>query len=498
MALHSALLVAFVLVFICYRYVLYPAFLSPLSKIPSSHPTASILPVWFWWKERTNCQARSLFDAHQRKGPVMRVEPNHVSVASLDGLRVIFHAGKFDRTDWVLQLRNYNGTPNLVSMLDSKHHATRRRIVSQVYSKSYILSSVDFQRLSQILLFDQLLPVFDEAAKTGWGVDVFELGYAIAVEFTIAYLLGTSNCLDIVRKGKEHERRMYLAAGKIKVLKLKGFKEAAKQLEDHGLDMCRKAEAFLILTKENKSKIDDQNKESASTYPVVYAQLRDSIPEKEGSKTPQETLHLVASELLDNMEAGRIAIGGALTYILHELTLRPALQSDLREELMTLEPPLIYPPGPNRISTTTLRKLDSLPLLNAVILETLRVRIPVLLPIRRLVPQGGAVINGFFLPAGTVVSSSAYTLHMNKDAFPEPTKWIPQRWLDLPDAAAEQIPGAGGDHGEMEKGRLPNDPRRWFWAFISGSKMCTGNNFALMGKSRTHYNGVHRTPPSVS
>src|ERR1700749_1102355 len=102
MAFHSTLIAALVLaILLFYRYVLYPAFLSPLSKIPSAHPIASILPVWLWWTDRKGRQARSILDAHKRKGPVVRIDPDHVSVASLDGLRVIFHVGKYDRTDFV-------------------------------------------------------------------------------------------------------------------------------------------------------------------------------------------------------------------------------------------------------------------------------------------------------------------------------------------------------------------------------------------------------------
>src|SRR5207244_1578158 len=64
MALHSILL-AVGLGFLFYRYILYPAFISPLSKIPASHPLAPILPFWLTWKAYTGCQARSIFDAHR-------------------------------------------------------------------------------------------------------------------------------------------------------------------------------------------------------------------------------------------------------------------------------------------------------------------------------------------------------------------------------------------------------------------------------------------------
>jgi hypothetical protein len=458
MSLHTALLPALALAgFLLYRYLLYPAFFSPLAKIPTPHPLAGVVRFWLSSKERSGCQARSLLEAHRRHGPVIRVEPNHVHVASLDGLRVVFHVGRYERTDFVLPFQNYNGTANLLTMLDSKAHAVRRRIMSHIYSKSYILNSADFHKLSHIILFERLLPNFDEAAETGRGVDVFKMSYAVSAEFMSAYQVGTGQDMDIVRKGTEARRDAYLDAGRTKLSELAGAKEAAKVLEDQNLEMCAKAEDFLASTEKNES-----------TYPVVYALLRDAIPKKEGSKSDRETLLLLASETLDNLEAARVGVGTALTYIFHEITTRPAIQSALREELLTLDPPFAHPAGPAcAIATATLRALDALPLLDAVITETLRLRNPVLIPARRVVPAGGAVVDGFFLPAGTEVSASTHTLHMNRDAFPDPGTWDPARWLGLP---------AGKDRGE-------NDPRKWFWTFITGSRMCIGNNFAMLGES---------------
>jgi len=115
--------------------------------------------------------------------------------------------------------------------------------------------------------------------------------------------------------------------------------------------------------------------------------------------------------------------------------------------------------------------LDGLPLLDAVVMETLRLRNPILTPSRRVVPRSGAVIEGFFIPAGTVVSSSPYTLNRNPDAFPDPEEWKPQRWIGLSDAA--------GNRRGAEKGRESNNPRVWFWTFISGNRMCVGKDFAI-------------------
>jgi cytochrome P450 len=117
---------------------------------------------------------------------------------------------------------------------------------------------------------------------------------------------------------------------------------------------------------------------------------------------------------------------------MHELSPQPAMQSALREELMTLDALLRHPAagGTDKISTATLRKLEGLSLLRGVAMETLRLHNPVLIPSRRVVPEGDASIDGYFPPRGVVIGTSAYSLHMNPDAYPEPTRWISDCWLD--------------------------------------------------------------------
>ena len=370
-------------------------------------------------------------------------------------------------------------------------------MTSQIYSKSYLLSSVDFQMLSQILLFERLLPILNDAAETGQVVDMYELACATGAEVMAAYQMGTGNGMDIVRKGKEYERRVYLENGKKKLMETKGYKKAAKQLEVECLEMLKKAEDFLRSSSsapdDSKGNMDDENmgtdqvienrSGSTSTYPVVYAQLRASITEKEQPKNVQETLRLIGSEFLDNIEAARLGVGIVVTYAMYEISLHPGLQSSLRKELMTLEMPLSYPPCKNIFSTSVLRQLDGFPLLDAVLTETLRLHSPIPGPLPRLVPKGGTVIEGYFIPAGVNINSSAYCLHRSQVAYPEANLWKPERWMEIRNAASGQEFQNGGDGGELEKSRREDDPRRWFWVFGSGGRMCSGNNFALLCKS---------------
>ena len=61
------------------------------------------------------------------------------------------------------------------------------------------------------------------------------------------------------------------------------------------------------------------------------------------------------------------------------------------------------------------RKLASIPLLNAVLMETLRLSSPFFLP--RVVPPEGAIIEGTWIPGGTVVALAAHTQQTSEENF---------------------------------------------------------------------------------
>jgi cytochrome P450 len=148
-----------------------------------------------------------------------------------------------------------------------------------------------------------------------------------------------------------------------------------------------------------------------------------------------------------------------------ELSHRPNLQDELRAELLLLQPSLKYPfpSGGENGSFPHPSSVDNLPLLDAIVRETLRLHAPASSPLPRVTPDtpGGTSIDGFDgIPGGITVSSSAYTLHRIEEVYPQPTEWLPQRWLD---------PGSGKKH----------DMRRLWWPFGSGGRMCLGSNFAL-------------------
>lgn len=99
----------------------------------------------------------------------------------------------------------------------------------------------------------------------------------------------------------------------------------------------------------------------------------------------------------------------------------PSKLQKLREELRTVPK--------NGDGLYEYKAVRQLPYLNACIKEALRMSSPVPGILPRLVPEGGMTWKGYYLPAGTSVSSSVMSVSMNAGIFPNPKQYIPERWL---------------------------------------------------------------------
>jgi hypothetical protein len=89
-----------------YNFIIYPTFLSPLSKVPNVHWSTPISPLWILWTRYHNQENRRLHAAHLKLGPVIRVGPNELSVNDLGSLRTVY-AGGFEKGQWYSIFDNY-------------------------------------------------------------------------------------------------------------------------------------------------------------------------------------------------------------------------------------------------------------------------------------------------------------------------------------------------------------------------------------------------------
>lgn len=371
---------------------------------------------------------------------------------------------------------------NMFSTVEGKAHSKRKRMMSNVYSKSHIQSSPIMRAVAATILHTRLLPQLSSWSVTGSPVDVFDMFAAATMDFVTCYQFGLSagtNFLsdevlrrDFLRRYRSRRAHVFwpgelptLTAwlGKVGIrLVPRWVDEANRWIERWALDMCDRAAELT----------------GTDTGGAVFPQLMCALGQDDGSKSPtpgapQERRLTVASEMLDHLAAGFETSSITLTYLAWELSRRPCAQARLRQELKALMPP-------SSGSLPDPKELDRLPYMHAVVQETLRLHAAIPGPQPRVTPfPAGAELGGedegrgrassssssssFTIPPNVRVSASAHVLHRNPEVFPDPETWLPERWLE------------GEGEGERER-------NRWFWAFGSGGRMCVGSNLAIYRK----------------
>ncbi|KAF5676274.1 putative benzoate 4-monooxygenase cytochrome P450 [Fusarium denticulatum] len=333
------------------------------------------------------------------------------------------------------------------------------------------------------ILVNRLLPALDGSLESSRGsistdcndVEVFGLYLATAMDLITAYIFGLSNATNFI--SDEPYRRdwqdMYLARANYPFW----TQESNKKLSDWNWELCENVRKTSKATRSPSNSQDIQR----SDEPVVYNSLLAGIDREfktHGEKSILYTTSIlqrdraIASEVMDHSLAGQETAGIALTYATWHISKSPELQRQLHAEVQLLKPSLVINPkaASGLINTSALpdpKEVDSLPLLHAIVTETLRLHAPIPGPQPRQTPQHGCNIAGYFIPGDVRIASLAYTLHRDKEVFPEPEEWKPERWIS-------QTPGKSpddeGKHREMQ---------RLFWAFGSGGRMCVGSNFAM-------------------
>ncbi|RDL32061.1 uncharacterized protein BP5553_09463 [Venustampulla echinocandica] len=449
------------------------------SAIPNAHFTAPYSRFWLRWIKLTGREHHARNAAHKRLGSVIRIAPQELSVNCIkDGVQTIYSSA-FEKTIWYSGFKNY-GQSFMFSMAANKPHSERKRMLAHVYSKTHIQNSMTLNSILDTMLLKRFIPQMREWAKEGCVVNVNLENKALFMDVITAYLFGLENGTNFIQNPEEKVLlrkfesftyglfwasefpgllvsinrlresilgdlvRYYRVTERLGLtnlihqLRIPVLADTArcyKSVETFVLDLCQRAK--------------DRMSPSAmghSSHLTVYSSFRERL--EESQTVPSDLLDVtIAGELLDEIQAAHEPTGITLAFLMWELSRHPEACARLQRELDTLG------------TVRSAQAIDNLPFTDALLKETMRLYPAGLGPFPRCVPEKGAVVDGFDLAPGTIVSSSAYALHRHPGVFPEPENWTPSRWID---ATAER----------------KNEMAKWFWAFGSGSRMCIGSHLA--------------------
>lgn len=165
--------------------------------------------------------------------------------------------------------------------------------------------------------------------------------------------------------------------------------------------------------------------------------------------------------LFININAGSDTIASTARAIFYYLLKHRATFTRLHEELeQATKAGKLTTPLP------TWSEVQTLPYLNAVIKEALRLNPALALPLERIVPATGVQIGETFIAPGTIVGVNPWVLHRDTRIFGDDAEqWNPDRWLS---DDAEKVKYM--DHHIL--------------AFGAGKRTCLGRNIAMLEMSK--------------
>lgn len=142
------------------------------------------------------------------------------------------------------------------------------------------------------------------------------------------------------------------------------------------------------------------------------------------------------------------------------LASHPTIQARLRAEIHSKIPSLSSAPDPTFDLAST---LESLPLLNAVCLETLRLYPTV--PVSLRVANKDTSIGKHFVPKGTSAYVVPWAINRAEKYWgPNATEFVPERWIDEKTGRANNTGGAVSNYNIL--------------TFLHGPRSCIGKDFA--------------------
>ncbi|KAK5057830.1 hypothetical protein LTR84_011831 [Exophiala bonariae] len=441
-----ASVVAYGALYIVLRAV-YRLFLHPLSAFPGPR-LAAATSLWKAYYQCTGSFTHHLIDLHKIYGPVVRIQPHELHFQSTDAFFDIYNTK--NRWDKDAALYHSFGEDEssfgYVSHLEAKE---RRDVLSKIFSPKAV-EEAEHLILMKVNNFCAALTRQNAAGKPS---DLLFAFRCVTMDVITYLCFGQSgNAVDEPDFHDPLIEAMHNSTALVPVFF--HFKIIRKLIMGMPPEMAKKSapetagliNMQVLLKKQIDRHVNDP--ETLETLPhktTIYHILLDPKSHKSRGPASAKSLYEESQALMfggGDTTANVIMVG---TFYLLK---RPDLVQKLQDELREYWPDLV--PG----REPKLSVLEEMPFLNAVIKESLRIGpgIPSGLP--RIIPAGGAVVDGNKVPAGTVVSTSSWFVHHDESIFPEPDVFKPERWQ-------------GEQAKELEKYLVP---------FSKGARMCLGFN----------------------
>ncbi|KAI0136840.1 benzoate 4-monooxygenase [Xylariales sp. AK1849] len=448
--------------FIAYYLVPYYFTYGRLRAIPAPFP-AQFSNLWLLYVCRRGKRYEYADEVHKRLGPVVRIQPNHVSIADDDAIQLVYGHGngflKAEFYDAFVSIRR-----GLFNTRDRAEHTRKRKMIAHTFApksigqfEPYIHQNLEtfvkkwddivarkaqadgFAHIECLSWFNFV--AFDTIGDLAFGAPfgMLEAGADIAeVRMSVDSPPVYSPAIEILNRRGE----VSAALGVFPELK-----PYARWLPDpffsNGLEAVQSLAGIAIArVKERLENPPDINRTDLLT------RLQEGRDEK-GEPLGFEEL---TAEALTQLIAGSDTTSNSSCALLFHITKTPGVLAKLQAELDAAIP--------KEMKVPSYEMVRNLPYLENIINETLRHHSTSGIGLPRQIPldSQGVHFRGHYFPPGTVLSVPTYTIHHSKEIWgSDAYEFRPERWEDV-----------------------TTRQRNAFIPFSYGPRSCVGRNVAEM------------------
>ncbi|KAJ6055375.1 hypothetical protein N7444_004473 [Penicillium canescens] len=413
--------------------ILYTFFLSPLRSVPGPL-FARFTRLWELYILHKGHFHRDIVRMHEEQGPVVRIAPNKYSFSEADDLKKIYaFGGKFPKSEFY----DPQGNPfrkNIFNVRDMTDHADRRRKYASLYSMSTMVAYEDAVDRMTAVCIRKMQQFLSEERSISLPQFMQYYAFDVIGEISVDDNFGmmekegdTGDLIKSVHAGIRYHARVGLIPETHPWLVRIG-----------GLLTSRNPFAFLDEVFAKKIALHSTEEFKRKRNPRAEPFITKLLDMEETKTSPVSSQSIVWERTL------------VLALIRLDKLAKLREEIDLGQASGQISDPV------------TFQESQSMPYLQAVIKETLRLHPAVGYILPRIVPQGGVYLAGRHFPEGTEVGVSAWVLHYDRKTFgPDPYTYRPERWLESDGSSKEE-------------------KETMFFAFGGGARTCIGKNISLL------------------
>ncbi|KAF2466572.1 cytochrome P450 [Lindgomyces ingoldianus] len=455
MALISLASPIFALTVVSLVYFIWLAFyrlcFSPLARFPG--PKLAAATRWYefyfdWW-----LGGKFVFEVerlHNEFGPIVRINPDELSINDPDFYNEIYVTEYRRRTEhYDVFAKGIDFDGSFLLTKDHDLHRKRRRPFEPFFSKKGISSF-------QLILAEIALKLESRLCALEGTGQIIRLDHAFSCysgDIMSRICLGKDDSRPNFLSDPDFSPGWYNVVHKMVVQTplftafpwlIRIVSTVPQNLLLWAFPQGQVFNTFTQEARQHIRKILSEVSDKRTKASVFHTILTSDMPESE------KTEDRLTKEAQSMLAAGTVTTARTIVVATYYILSQPNLRSRLAAELsQTMS---CWPRH-----SPTWSELEKLPLLQAIIKETLRISYGVMHRLPRISPHEPIFYKNYFIPAGIPVGMSAYLMHSNPDIYPSPHSFVPDRWI-----------------GDID----PAMNRSWV-PFCRGSRNCIGMNLAM-------------------